>query len=119
MTRHHAIVLVLALVACGLCMFFGFCWGKSRGTHLDGSPLGIWIGGAASAFIGGFWEGAPRSAVRWVGGIAIADHQAFASLGLMHIMILAAHVLAVPVVTGLSDIRTLHVKEASPFPERL
>jgi hypothetical protein len=77
------------------------------------SPLRIWIGGALAAFVTGFIEGAPAGST---GGAAIAtfDGQVFADLGTRHILIELAHLVAIPVLTGIADVRG-YLKTA-PFP---
>ena len=80
-------------------------------TH---SPIiRVWTGGAWAAFVSGFIEGTPVGSP--VGaGIAIGDNQVHADLGLRHIAIEVAHVLAVPFFTGLAEVRTF--TKANPFP---
>ena len=75
--------------------------------------LKLWIGGAISAFIDGFIDGFPVGAPAG-GGIALADGQAFADLGRRHLAIEAAHILSIPIFTGLADVRAY--RKASPFP---
>jgi hypothetical protein len=48
------------------------------------------------------------------GGIAVLDGQFHADLGSRHILIEIAHILAIPVLTGLADVRTY--QKTSPFP---
>lgn len=111
--HHHAIFFAISIVGTVVSLFLGFCWGKSRGSHLEGSPFGIWLGGAMSAFIGGFVEAAPIGSS---GGVMLAasDGQVHADLKVVHLLIEAAHVLAIPALAGLAEIRT-YIK-ANPFP---
>jgi hypothetical protein len=72
-----------------------------------------WLGGAGAAFVGGFIDGMPVGSP--VGaGIAVADGQAHANLTLHTLLVEAAHVLAVPVLSGLADVRAY--QKENPFP---
>ena len=75
--------------------------------------LRLWFGGALSAFISGFIEGAPVGST--AGGIVAAgDGQVYADLGGRHLLVEAAHLIAVPLLTGLADVRTY--QKTNPFP---
>ena len=80
---------------------------------MKSSPFRIWFGGALSAFIDGCLEGGPIGSTAG-GGIALADGQVFADFGTRHILIELAHILAIPVLTGLADVRAY--KKLNPFP---
>lgn len=112
MTKHHAVVLSALALSSGIFLFLGFCWGKGR-SALSGTPLGIWVGGVCSAFIGGFVEGTPIGSTAGA-GFAVADGEIHADLKLAHIAIEAAHLLAIPVGTGLADVRNFI--KTNPFP---
>jgi hypothetical protein len=72
-----------------------------------------WVGGAWAIFVTGFIEGCPIGSP--VGaGIAGLDGQVHADLGMKHLIIEAAHVLAVPFFTGLADLRSW--TKQNPFP---
>jgi hypothetical protein len=68
------------------------------------SPLRIWLGGALSAFIDGFIDGCPVGAPAGA-GIAAADGKFPTDLGTPGLLIALGHVLLVPVVTGIADVR--------------
>lgn len=82
-------------------------------TLTKNAPIRYWVGGAWAAFVNGFIEGAPVGSPAGA-GIAVADNQVHADLGLRHIAIEAAHVLAVPFFTGLADVRSF--TKSNPFP---
>lgn len=91
------------------CLVFLF----RRALARSPSNFKIWVGGAISAFVGGFLEGCPIGSP--VGaGTALADGQVYGDLRGRHILIELAHILAVPALTGLSDVRTY--TKATPFP---
>lgn len=72
-----------------------------------------WFGGAVSAFVNGFIDGVPAGST--AGGIlAGVDGKLHADLGLRHIAIEAAHLLAVPVASGLADVRAFQKTNAFP-----
>jgi hypothetical protein len=112
-TTHPGFLLVAVLAFCALCVFLGFIWGKRRGTNLDGSPLGVWIGGAMSAFIGGFVEGAPIGSTAG-GGLAGISGKLHADLTGRHLAIEAMFILAAPCLAGLADLRNF--VKANSFP---
>ena len=72
-----------------------------------------WFGGAFAAFMDGFIEGCPVGAPAGA-GIAAANGQIHADFGGRHIAIELAHVLAVPFLSGLADLRAY--QKATPFP---
>ena len=80
---------------------------------MPASPLRIWIGGALAAFVDGFIDGFPIGASGGA-GIAVADGKFAQDLNLGHLAITAAHILAIPVCTGVSDVRSW--KKDKPFP---
>jgi hypothetical protein len=72
-----------------------------------------WLGGALAAFLDGFIDGLPVGAP--TGGLAaIADGQTHLDFQWQHIAVEVAHVIAVPVFTGLADIRAY--KKDHPLP---
>jgi hypothetical protein len=77
------------------------------------SRFRIWLGGAFSAFISGFIEGAPAGSTGG-GLVAAADGQVFADFRGRHLLIEFAHLAAVPFLTGLADVRTF--QKSNPFP---
>ncbi len=77
------------------------------------SPLRIWLGGALAAFIDGFIDGCPIGGPAGA-GIAFADGKLPTDLQWPHIAVAAAHVIAIPIGTGLADVRAW--KKDSPFP---
>lgn len=89
------------------------------GITLYHSPaIRQWFGGAFAAFIDGFVDGMPVGSPAGA-GIAAADGQMTTELSLRHIAIEAAHVLAIPFFTGLSDVRAFHQKNRFPNPFNL
>jgi hypothetical protein len=107
MNTHH----LLAIIASGITaavFLFGVIY-----TLTKNAPIRYWVGGAWAAFVNGFIEGAPVGSPAGA-GIAVADNQVHADLGLRHIAIEAAHVLAVPFFTGLADVRSF--TKSNPFP---
>lgn len=102
----------IAEIICAALLFLGFAAAVIF-TLTRNAQIRYWVGGAWAAFVNGFIEGAPVGSP--VGaGVAVADRQVHADLGLRHIAIEAAHVLAVPFFTGLADIRAF--TKTSPFP---
>jgi hypothetical protein len=97
------ILLPIALTLLALCIF----------GLIKSQPLRFWFGGALSAFVSGFIEGMPIGSSAG-GGIAVLDGQFHADLGSQHILIEVAHILAIPILTGLADIRTY--QKSNPFP---
>ena len=80
---------------------------------LKSARLRVWLGGALSAFISGFIEGAPAGSTGG-GLVAAADGQVFADFRGRHLLIEFAHLVAVPFLTGLADVRTF--QKSNPFP---
>lgn len=69
--------------------------------------LRTWIVRGLAAFLDGFIDGIPVGSP--AGGVmAFLDGQTHADLDLRHLTIEAAHLLAVPCFTGLSDFRAFH-----------
>lgn len=110
---HHIIALIVAVLVAAFLVFLGFVWGKSKGHSFTGSTVGVWFGGAMSAFIGGFVEAAPIGSTS--GGImAGASGHIHADLTYKHLMLEALFVLAVPFGAGIAEIRTF--VKSQPFP---
>lgn len=81
---------------------------------MNNSPLRVWVGGALAAFVDGFIDGFPVGGPAGA-GIAFVDGQAPTTFTAdRHWLITAAHVLAVPFFTGVSDVRAW--KKDNPFP---
>lgn len=74
----------------------------------------LWVGGAISAFVDGFVDGFPGGSTAG-GALAIADGQAHLDAQPRHILIEIAHILAVPIFTGLADIKGY--KKQRPVPD--
>ena len=75
--------------------------------------LKVWLGGAFAAFMDGFIDGAPIGAPAGA-GLGYVTGQFHADLGWKHLAVEALHVLAVPVSTGLADVR--EYRKSNPFP---
>ena len=104
---HHVLGIVTAAV-----LTAGFVAAVVR-TLTHNAEIRYWTGGAWAAFVNGFIEGCPVGSPAGA-GIAAADGQVVADLGLRHLAIEAMHVLAVPFFTGLADVRAY--TKANPFP---
>ena len=110
---HHLIALIFAAGCAVFCMFVGYIWGKSKGHSIEGSPFGVWLGGAMSTFIGGFVEAAPIGSTSGAGLAGVSGHL-HADLTMKHIALEAAFLLSAPVLAGIAELRT-YIK-SSPFP---
>ena len=77
------------------------------------STLRVWLGGALAAFIDGFIDGCPVGAPTGA-GIVVADGKFPTSTNAGQIAIAAAHIIAIPVLSGLADVRAW--KKDNPFP---
>lgn len=103
MHHHHIAALVVIF------LFMGFVlWTLFGSKHNR-----LWTGGAWAAFVDGFVDGFPIGTPAG-GGFAVADGQIHADLGLRHLAIAAAHLLAIPFFTGLADVR--EYRKSNPFP---
>lgn len=80
---------------------------------MNWSTFKLWLGGAWASFMGGFIEGCPIGAPAGA-GMALADGRAFADLGRRHLIIEAAHILAVPFFSGLAELKSY--TKTDPFP---
>ena len=101
-----------AAIIGGSALFLGFVFVVIR-TLTHNIEVRVWAGGAWASFVNGFIEGSPVGAPAGA-GLAAADGQVHADLGVRHIAIEAAHVLAVPFFTGLADVRSY--TKNNPFP---
>jgi len=105
-----------AVVAYALDIFVALVvllWVLLRSLTKAPGPVRIWVGGALSAFLDGFIEGLPVGgpAGALVGGV---DGQFTTEFTFTRIVIEAAHILAVPIGTGLADVRAF--KKSNPVP---
>ena len=104
---NHALGITIAVV-----LTVGFILAVIR-TLARNAELRYWTGGAWASFVNGFIEGCPVGSPAGF-GIAAADGQLHADVGLRHLAVEAAHLFAVPFFTGLADVRAY--TKASPFP---
>lgn len=80
------------------------------------SALRVWIGGALAAFIDGFIDGCPIGGPAGA-GMAAADGKladAITKHDTVSIAVVAAHALAVPLFSGIADVKAW--KKDKPFP---
>jgi hypothetical protein len=112
-SKIHIVATIVSVVFVLSFTFLGFCWGRSRARSINGSPFGVWLGGALSAFVGGFVEGAPIGSTTG-GGLAGLTGELHADLTLRHLAIEALFVLAAPCLTGLADVRNFIKANAFP-----
>lgn len=113
MSHNHTIAFVLTILGAAFSLFVGFVWGKSKGHALEGSRFGIWLGGAMSAFIGGFLEATPIGSTSGA-GLAAATGHVHADLTLKHLCIEVLFLISTPFLAGVAEIRT-YIK-TNPFP---
>lgn len=110
----HQVHILIVIISTGLCVLLGYVLGThAKGTTLRGSPLGVWIGGAISAFISGLADAGPSGAVAG-GAFTFVDGTAHADLQPGHLLVELIHVAVVPVTAGVMEIKP-YIK-ANPFP---
>jgi hypothetical protein len=105
---HSHILNLVVLASLGLIFVAGSIY-----TLTKSADIRFWVGGAWAAFVNGFVDGFPIGTPSGA-GFALADGQVHADLGLRHIAIEVAHLLAIPFFTGMADVRSF--RQSNPFP---